>query len=182
MTDQVTIYDLELTAPEPLGSPRIATADADLRQVEIPCPSFNRFLYLTVGHAWHWWMKRGWSDQQWRDYVCRPELETWVLYQCGTPAGYFELERLPEETVRIKYFGLLPDFIGKKLGGRLLAQAVERAWALGAARIRVNTCTRDHPAALTNYLARGFRLVGERRETAPARPAGESPPLQERGP
>ena len=38
-------------------------------------------------------------------------------------------------------------------------RAVEEAWTLGAARVWLHTNSRDAPAALPNYLARGFRIV-----------------------
>ena len=43
----------------------------------------------------------------------------------------------------------------------ILTKSVEEAWALGPSRIWVHTCTLDHPAALPNYLSRGFRTVRE---------------------
>ena len=45
------------------------------------------------------------------------------------PKGYFELERQAHGNVEIVYIGLLPDFVGRGLGARLLAAAIERAWA-----------------------------------------------------
>ena len=39
----------------------------------------------------------------------------------------------------------------------MLTEAAEAAWALGASRVWLHTCTLDHPGALANYLARGFR-------------------------
>jgi GNAT superfamily N-acetyltransferase len=91
-------------------------------------------------------------------YLDRPELETWIAYVAGTPAGYFELERQSGGDVELAYFGLLPGFIGEGLGGRLLAAAITRAWEMGARRVWVHTCDLDHPRALTNYRARGFRI------------------------
>jgi hypothetical protein len=37
-----------------------------------------------------------------------------------------------------------------------LTLAAEQAWALGAKRVWLHTCTLDHAAALPNYLGRGF--------------------------
>lgn len=73
--------------------------------------------------------------------------------------------RTPGET-EIAYFGLMPRFMGRSLGGHLLTLAAERAWALaaetapsGAAeRIWLHTCTDDSPKALPNYRARGFAV------------------------
>ena len=74
----------------------------------------------------------------------------------GAPAGYFELRRDDEADVEIAYFGLLHQFLGRGLGAHLLTEAVERAWAIGATRVWLHTCSLDHPAALPNYVKRGF--------------------------
>jgi GNAT superfamily N-acetyltransferase len=79
----------------------------------------------------------------------------------GATAGYFELRQHPDRTVEIMYFGLAPAFIGRGLGGWLLTRAAQEAFALGAPRIVLNTCTLDAPQALPNYLARGFTIVSE---------------------
>jgi GNAT superfamily N-acetyltransferase len=52
----------------------------------------------------------------------------------------------------------LPRFIVCGLGGALLTATVERAWAMGARRVWVHTCSLDHPSALPAYQARGFRV------------------------
>lgn len=81
------------------------------------------------------------------------------------------------ENVEIAYFGLLPQFIGKGFGGHLLTRAVEQAWAMGARRVWVHTCTLDGPAALANYQARGFRIYKEvvSEETLPDQTPGPWP-------
>jgi len=40
----------------------------------------------------------------------------------------------------------------------LLTATVERAWAMGVGRVWVHTCSLDHPSALANYQARGFKI------------------------
>ena len=42
------------------------------------------------------------------------------------------------------------------MGKHLLTLAAEIAFTIGAARVWLHTCTLDDPAALPNYLARGF--------------------------
>jgi hypothetical protein len=39
----------------------------------------------------------------------------------------------------------------------MLTRAVEDAWARGASRVWLHTCTLDHASALPNYQKRGFR-------------------------
>jgi GNAT superfamily N-acetyltransferase len=63
-------------------------------------------------------------------------------------------------------FGLLPQFIGQGPGGHLLTAAIERAWEMGPEKVIVGTCSHDHPHALDNYLARGFRITRTVQEPA----------------
>ena len=79
-------------------------------------------------------------------------------YYDGSLAGYYELRRDDEGGVEIAYFGLLPGFIGRGLGGALLTSAIEDAWRTtsSVSRVWVHTCTLDHPSALGNYQARGM--------------------------
>ncbi|MCX6553288.1 MAG: GNAT family N-acetyltransferase, partial [Acidobacteria bacterium] len=89
-------------------------------------------------------------------HLVQPGVSLWVLCVRNAPAGWFELREEPGASTEIAYFGLLPEFVGKGLGKHLLSVAVERAFEQGARRIWLHTCTKDHPAALTNYQRRGF--------------------------
>jgi len=71
-------------------------------------------------------------------------------------AGYFELAKHDDGNVEIAYFGLIPAFIGRGIGGAMLTRAVSEAWALGTQRVWLHTCTLDSAHALPNYKARGF--------------------------
>ncbi|HEY7412356.1 MAG TPA: GNAT family N-acetyltransferase [Vicinamibacteria bacterium] len=128
------------------------------------CPaSFYRYLYAEVGRAHHWTDRLAWSDEQISAHLACPGVSLHVLGAQGVPAGYFELVRHDDGSVEIAYFGLLPGFLGRGLGRYLLEAAVARAFGEGTARVWLHTCTLDHPAALGNYLARGFRAF--RQET-----------------
>jgi GNAT superfamily N-acetyltransferase len=163
---------LEMTSRAELRPARPSALPFQLVQVEIPCPELNRFLYTAVGTRWWWYSRLSWDYARWLAYLDRPDLETWIAHVSGTPAGYFEVERQPDAAVEIVYFGLLPGFIGKGVGGALLTAAINRAWDMGAQRVWLHTCTLDHPQALANYLARGFRIfrVEEMTEELPDTP------------
>jgi ribosomal protein S18 acetylase RimI-like enzyme len=149
---------LEMTDPSALeGSPPPAPGVAVERMENAP-PALWRFLYTEVGREYHWVDRLAWTDDDIRAYLGDPALEFWVLKADGEPAGYFELRKHPDEAVEIAYFGLLPAFVGRGLGKFLLTQAVERAWARGAARVWLHTSSLDHASALPNYLARGFGI------------------------
>jgi GNAT superfamily N-acetyltransferase len=138
--------------------------EIELKRAEIPCPELNRFFYTAVGGDWFWIDRLAWTYEQWLEYITEPGHETWVAYVQGTPAGYFELHPGPDADVELAYFGILPHFVGQGLGGRLLTLAVERAWQKTSSRVWLHTSSFDHPYALANYLARGFRVY--KKETA----------------
>lgn len=119
---------------------------------------FNRDLYLRVGEQWAWIDKRSWTDKQWREYATAPELRTFAGYYDNTLTGYYELRRDAQGGIEIAYFGLLPEWIGRGLGGALLTSAIEKAWNMRPvpSRVWVHTCNRDHSQALANYRARGM--------------------------
>ena len=152
-------YNLEMLRRDDLRLPERRGAEIEVKRVEIACPEFNWFLHQAVGVEFRWGGRDDWRRQEWTEYVDRSELETWVAYVSGTPAGYYELEKQEDGSVRIECIGLLGPFIGQGLGGGLLAKAVERCWEMGANRVWLTTCSHDHPHALQNYLVRGFKLV-----------------------
>ena len=85
-----------------------------------------------------------------------PLVEIFVLYVDGVPAGYAELDRRKPDEVELAYFGLVPQFMGRKLGPFLLNWAVDTAWFSKPKRLWVNTNNLDHPRALQIYQKAGF--------------------------
>ncbi len=128
--DQKTTYWLEMGCADELR-PASADKGLEIHWVEIPCPEYNWFLHQAVGEHHRWGGRELWGRDEWHKHVDRPELETHVGYVGGAPAGYYELAKQPEGSVRIECFGLLPQFVGKGLGGPLLTVAVQRCWELG---------------------------------------------------
>ena len=145
--------------------PSPAVADFEAVLVDPPDPEFNRRFYCSVGSQWDWTVRLSWSEDDWQRYVGRDVLKTFVGRLSGDDVGYFELEAQESGNVEIVYFGLLPEYIGKGLGGPFLSLAVERSWEfLGTERVWVHTCTHDHKHALDNYRARGFELFKTERK------------------
>jgi GNAT superfamily N-acetyltransferase len=162
---EVTVWSLQMQQPHelrPAGPPKVPV---ELVHVETPVPELNRFLYAAVGGDWYWVDRLGWTWEQWRHWVDRPEHETWLAQVGGAPAGYLELERQADGDVEIAYFGLLPKFFGLGIGGWLLAKGIERAWSMpGTRRVWVHTCSLDGPTAKANYEARGLVLFATETE------------------
>lgn len=155
------LWKLELTAgPENL-SPVDLPEGFEVRKMEFPCPEFSWFLRRAVGTAYRWGGRSDWTEDDWTQFVNDEKLHTWVGYYQGAPAGYFELQECEDGAVEIRSFGLLQRFFGKGLGKPFLAASLEQSWKLGTNRIKLITCSHDHPRALPNYLAQGFKLVEE---------------------
>jgi ribosomal protein S18 acetylase RimI-like enzyme len=170
-TVEVTRTYLEMRSPADLRPASRPQDPPRLERIEA-CPvSFFRYLYAEVGRAHHWNDRLSWTDAEVATHVSNPAISLWSLSSGGAPAGYFELRKHDDRSVEIAYFGLLPEFVGRGWGGYLLARAVETAWASRPERVWLHTCTLDHPAALPNYLKRGFRPVREEVYTAEL-PAG----------
>ncbi|CAK0745583.1 GNAT family acetyltransferase [Azospirillaceae bacterium] len=121
-----------------------------------PTLSFYRYLYHTVGEPWLWHERRLMSDETLTAIIRNPQVEVWVLYRRGTPAGFAEIDRRDAPWVYLAYFGLIPDFIGQKLGPWFLDWIVATAWASDTVLFGVNTCTFDHPKAYNLYCRAGF--------------------------
>jgi GNAT superfamily N-acetyltransferase len=160
---------LEQRCPSELRRADPPAGDIAGYQVEECAPSLWRRLYQEVGEAYQWIDRLGWTDDDIRAYLGDPNVSLWILSVNGGVAGYFELRRHPEPdpaasgvsrtfSVEIAYFGLLPALVGRGLGKYLLSEAAARAWALNPTRVWLHTSTLDHPAALPNYLARGFSV------------------------
>lgn len=165
MLVDVTTWSLEMTDPSELRPSSAPPHSIELRQAKLPTPELGRFLYTSAGGNWYWFDRLTWTYDQWLECFGRPRVEVWVMYSDGTPAGFFELDGSIDGDVEIAYFGLMPQFLGQKLGGWLLGEAIRRGWAMGARRVWVHTCSLDaQPHALANYRARGMRVFKEETE------------------
>ena len=148
------------------------------RQRDCSVELFRR-LYVEVGRNYHWIDRLPWTDEEVANYLLRPEISLWLMTYNGRKAGYFELRKCEDGATEIAYFGLLPEFLGRGLGKHLLTCAAEQAWTDGANRVWLHTCTLDDPAALPNYLKRGFRPFRTEKYEANLPPRGMSPTIRE---
>ena len=148
---------LQLAAPRDL-SPSGPPAEPVHIHRAAPCPaSFFRYLYAEVGRRYHWIDRLPWTDDEIGRHLSREEISIYVMYSSGSPGGYFELEQHEDGSTEIAYFGLFAHCIGRGLGKYLLTEAVETAWKTGSNRVWLHTCSLDDPAAMPNYIKRGFR-------------------------
>ncbi|RYC31761.1 GNAT family N-acetyltransferase [Lichenibacterium minor] len=173
-----TVTSLEMFAcPEPARHAPTLPPGCRIERVVRPTVAFYRFLYDTVGEPWMWGGRRRWTDAALAEWIQDDRTEIWLLGVDGQPGGFAELDRRADDDVELSYFGLLPDFVGRRLGPLLLRTAVHRAWAGLPRRFWVHTCDLDHPAALGLYRREGFVPFRTHVEIVPdPRATGHIPP------
>ena len=119
----------------------------------------NKFFYKQIGRNHQWNDRLAWDDKKWINYVSNPNVFTFVLKDSENIAGFFELIYHKDKSeVEIAYFGLLTDYMDKKLGGYMLTEAIKLSFSYEVKRVWVHTCSLDHKNALKNYLARGMKI------------------------
>jgi GNAT superfamily N-acetyltransferase len=160
---EVTINYLEQCerprfAPASLASGRFA-----IMRVEEPPVSFYRYLYNLVGEPYFWVSRRRLSDPQIEEIIRDPKVHILSLYVAGAPLGFAELDLRQPETAELKFFGIAPQIQGRGLGRYFLTHALDYAWALQPTKLRLETCTLDHPAALPLYQKLGFKVFDQKR-------------------
>jgi len=150
---------VEMTSPDELrpGQPvprLILATGGDLAVVQATI--------VRVGTPYRW-PSATWTDAAWAQWFADPGRQDFLLRLDDGVVGIVETMVHPPDEVEIVSFGLLPEYVGTGLGGHALTLAVRLAWSLdhpaldAVRRVWLHTSTLDHPNALANYLARGFR-------------------------
>ena len=170
MADDIPKLETVITHLEMTSAPRFPHRPAPAEsvaflQAERPTVSFYRYLYNTVGEPWLWWERRAMSDAALAEVVQHEDVDVFVLYAGGVPAGYGELDRRNMPSIELAFLGLIPEFIGRGLGPHLLQWTIEAAWAHDPDVLTVHTCNLDHPRALGLYQKAGFSPVRQETET-----------------
>ena len=153
---------LEMTEP-PAPS---AAPDSPLRleRWHVVDPGRYRALFRRVGARWLWFSRLAMDDSALMENVAEVHA---VLDAAGEEVGLVELDfRAPGECL-IRFLGLVPELAGRGHGRWLFARTLALAWRPGVERVRVHTCSLDHPAALPAYLRAGFTACSRAFESFP---------------
>jgi GNAT superfamily N-acetyltransferase len=147
---------LEMAARPTMAAPPQPHGKIALLRAQDPPVHFYRYLYDTIGGAYYWVDRKKIDDTALKALLKDPALHLYVLYVDGCPAGMAELDFRNRPMAQLAYFGLIPEYVGRRLGHFFLHQSVLNAWAEPIETLRVNTCTLDHPRALPLYQRVGF--------------------------
>tara|TARA_B100000029_G_scaffold423108_1_gene430140 strand:+ start:672 stop:1181 length:510 start_codon:yes stop_codon:yes gene_type:complete len=159
MIKQVDRKYLEIKSIESLINSISPNKTSKVTLINPPDFQLNKFLYKQIGKKHRWIDRLEWNDQKWIEYVNNENVDTYVLKDKENLIGYFELiKQLDKKECEIGYFGILPEFIGKKYGGFLLSEAIREVFKKNFKRVWLHTCSLDHKNALNNYISRGMKI------------------------
>ena len=164
-----TVTYLEMVSyPKHLILSKPEKLNAEIKLMVEPTVDFYRYLYDTVGEKWTWIERRLLDDNNLQKLIRSSNVEIYILYVDDNVAGFGEIGwDTASNGSEIKYFGLMPEYIGKGLGPYFLNNIINIAWRRKPVRLRVNTCDLDHPSALGVYQKSGFYILEEIVEKLP---------------
>ena len=149
---------LEMTRPP--GGAAKARSSLKLVRLDRPPAETYRRLFRKVGQNWLWFERLMMPQSELKAIIESRSVEIYdVTDSKGTAVGMVELEFGPPDECKLSYLGLVPELTGKGHGRWLLQETLRLAWRDGIERVKVNTCTLDHPAALKAYLRAGFKVT-----------------------
>jgi RimJ/RimL family protein N-acetyltransferase len=164
------IVSLEMMSREELLPGRAAPEPIELDRVDPGAPQLLRTTYVRVWEPLASGGRGDWTDVDWRRELSRAGVEAWLARLDNEVIGLAELDVESNGDVGIVVFGLVPEFVGKGLGAPFLTLVTRLAWEMPgrapARRIWVQTSSADHPNAISNYIARGFRVSRIRNQHA----------------
>tara|TARA_B100002019_G_scaffold214168_1_gene186759 strand:- start:1057 stop:1542 length:486 start_codon:yes stop_codon:yes gene_type:complete len=153
---------LEIKSLKSLNEVICPNEELILEKVSPPNIEINKFFYKNIGKKHRWVDRLIWDNLKWVSYIENNNVYTYILKLKDDLVGYFEI--INDETSKsseIAYFGILENFIGKKIGGYFLSEAIKICFNNYSNRVWVHTCTLDHKNALKNYLKRGMKIFRE---------------------
>lgn len=157
------VTHLEMRRPPSESPPTPPRSDVSLRRWPTPALEPYLELFRRVGTPWLWFARLTRDSEATARLLAADDYAVWRLWVGSEVAGLCELNHGRPGEVKIEYFGLVPEWIGQRLGGYFLRAMVHEAWRGDVRRVWLHTCSEDHPDALALYQRVGFEVF--RRET-----------------
>lgn len=154
MATVVTYLEMRERPPAP-SSPAISPLK--LVRWEHAEPERYRALFRLVGKPWLWFSRLVISDEELTATIHDPLVEVYAITnRSGNEFGLLELDFRQAGECELALLGLVPSMTGRGHGQWLMQRTLHLAWRETVDRVRVHTCTLDHPSALGFYRAHGF--------------------------
>ena len=130
-----------------------------LESINVPLWYFLA-LYKEIGYRYEWTDIYKQSSKNLEKFIQNKNVNFFSLYHKGSPVGFFILDYRVLKVCELSYIGLTNKYIGKGLGKYIFQTAILTAWdKREIKKLKVNTCSLDHRAALPLYQKLGFKPV-----------------------
>ena len=117
-------------------------------------------IYKEVGYRYEWTDLLKQKAKKTCEFLINKNVYFFSLLNKGNPAGFFILDYRVNKVCELSYIGLTNKYIGKGLGKYIFQTAILTAWdKREIKKLKVNTCSLDHRAALPLYQKLGFKPV-----------------------
>ena len=129
MTQEVKRNYLEINSLKDLKEVPKPSSDYSVKLLDPVNFQLNKFFYKNVGKKHKWIDRLVWEDSKWIEYVSNKNVKTYIFKKGNDLVGFFELlEHTEKKEIEIAYFGLLEEYLNKKLGSYLLSMAIEKSF------------------------------------------------------
>ena len=154
-----TIY-FERTAPFPESTTSLPDG---LRFEKLGGSDLARYraLFKAVGGPWLWVSRLRISDDELVSILSHTDVAAFALTDGREDLGFLELDHREQDEagLEIRYLGLVPHAMNKRLGPSLMAYAFDYARANAITRLWLHSCHIDAPGSAGFYRAQGFRAT-----------------------
>ena len=119
-------------------------------------------IYNAIGGTYDWSGRLIISKDEVMEILNSETTDIYYNYIDNKMIGYFEFDFT--DNAEIIYFGLMPDFIGKGLGKKMMNNALDILKSKNIDEVMLHTCSLDHKNALKFYKKCGFEVFHEKLE------------------
>ncbi len=114
-------------------------------------------LYREIGWEWLWSSRLLMPREKLEAKLAAPHMRSWCPVKEGRRLGIVEMDLSMAHETEISFFGLVPDAVGGGIGGWMMREAIDIAFARpSVTRLWLHTCHFDSPQALPFYMHMGF--------------------------
>ena len=138
-----------------------STGINSIKQIDIDYDKYIS-IYNAIGESYRWSGRLIISKEKVIEILTSKTTEIYYNYINDELVGYFEFDL--SVNAEIIYFGLMPTFIGKGIGKKMMYNALDILKSKDIDKVMLHTCSLDHKNALIFYKKCGFEVFHQKIE------------------
>ena len=154
---KAVVTHLEMLPPYRVSSSFEMPHGFSFEPVETVAVADYRHIYNQIGMDWHWVNRRHKNDAELSAIIHKPTTDIFFLKKDDRIIGFTEFNLAPFPDIEIVFVGLTSEYIGIGLGRSMLSASLNYLHSKNPRRIYIQTCSLDHPNAISMYQRFGFK-------------------------